>query len=1000
MAHDSSTQALPLTGRKRELAFLTALIEDTRATGQGRVVIVSGETGIGKTRLVREALTEARARSFCVLSGRAFPLAAGLAYAPILDAIAPFLRALDLPARGALTRGLPDLGTLFSGLGLSPPEPLHDPALEKTRLFEAVRRLIERIAADQPVVFFIDDLHWADPASIELLHYLAQRVVDAPVCVLATYRAEDVDQARGLRPLLAALRRTAVLEELTLDRLGPDEVSALIESLLGQEVAPQIPATLGERARGVPLFVEALVRGARDTGDLVLEGGTWNLSSNTSPTLPPNVRDAITERLARLDPDARRLVDLIAASGQEAHYSTLRKVGDFDHETLNHSLSRLRSAGLVSEQDSKSEVRYAFTHPLIQEAANTELSAVRRRQLHAAFAQVLERGDFDAVEQLAYHYRLAGREVDADRAVEVLVAAGDHARELSANDEAAQYFGAALELVRSGHQADRMPEVLEKLGEAWERVGEAAAAVSVWSEALTDRQRASDGRTVARLQRRLALAEWDRGHFEPALAHLNDGLEALPSDDISEERADLLHDRLVIAGRLRDQEVLQTTAAELESVAHALNSSRALAEVHLSKLAARWQRMDFSGALDELRQGLEQAQRGNAALLAGRAHDLLALVHHALGNHTQGRTHALASLTLAEDLGAPTLALYPRNRMAYFAIMSGDWESAAGISAESLTAARRLEHPRGIAGCLGTRAFVHAHLGELEEAEACLAEGREIFFASETTDQNILSQIQVAELVLALERETWDAAVHAADQLDPGSSQLGLIPTFCFGLIAEARLQTGRSDGTLENLNQMVEHAPPDNHFLPALAKRVEGLVCRAEGDLEDAAACLGQAAQLFTEAALPFEGARARFEYAKIVAASNPENSSRTAQESLTTFEQLGARRYAQRARRLLLDLGVRPARRARARRKGGPLSPRELDVVRLVAEDLTAAEIAERLFISPRTVTTHLDRIYTRLGVNSRASLVRYALESGLLRTGADSVASGSRRPLPRIT
>ncbi|MBI2864762.1 MAG: ATP-binding protein [Chloroflexi bacterium] len=169
----SSGWTTPFVGRDDELRHL-ATAQDLVARGQGRAIFLTGQPGIGKTRLAREALGLASKRGFTVLEGHAYPLEVGLAYAPILGALNPLLRKVGSARLAILTSGLPDLGRLFSGLRLPAPPPLDDPSLERTRLFEAILRLIERVARRAPVALFVDDLHWADPATLQMLHYVAR----------------------------------------------------------------------------------------------------------------------------------------------------------------------------------------------------------------------------------------------------------------------------------------------------------------------------------------------------------------------------------------------------------------------------------------------------------------------------------------------------------------------------------------------------------------------------------------------------------------------------------------------------------------------------------------------------------------------------------------------------------------------------------------------------------------------------------------------------------
>src|SRR5260370_29363906 len=229
----SSTMAQPpLVGRGAEMDQMATRLSHA-ARRQGGALFLVGEAGIGKTRLAHETLTLAREQGFLVLEGSAYALEGRLAYAPILAAFGPFLRHLDSSRQVRVVSGLPGLGRLFPDLRWPVAEPLGDAALEKPRLFEAVARLLERLARETPVLLFVDDLHWADPASIELLHYLARGVADQAVLVLGTHRAEEVDTARGLHSLLTSLRRAGLAEEVRIARLGQEAVAELANGLLG-----------------------------------------------------------------------------------------------------------------------------------------------------------------------------------------------------------------------------------------------------------------------------------------------------------------------------------------------------------------------------------------------------------------------------------------------------------------------------------------------------------------------------------------------------------------------------------------------------------------------------------------------------------------------------------------------------------------------------------------------------------------------------------------------
>jgi predicted ATPase len=272
-----------LIGRDHELARLAELLDDT-AGGRCGVAVLSGVPGIGKSRIARELLALARSRGFLALSGIACPYQGGLSYAPVVEALRPLV-AVDDPARARLVEGLTVLGRLFSGLPLPAATSLGDPSLERTRLFEAVSRLVQRVVATRPVLLMVDDVHWADPNSLDLLLYLTRSMAGFPCVIALAYRTGEAGQ--GLRTVLATVRRTEGLVELPVRPLDSGGVAALARSLLGSAPPSPLLDLLGAQAQGIPLFVQALISSLTDAGQLFRSGGTWVLGPGAGQIVPP-----------------------------------------------------------------------------------------------------------------------------------------------------------------------------------------------------------------------------------------------------------------------------------------------------------------------------------------------------------------------------------------------------------------------------------------------------------------------------------------------------------------------------------------------------------------------------------------------------------------------------------------------------------------------------------------------------------------------------------------
>jgi class 3 adenylate cyclase/DNA-binding CsgD family transcriptional regulator/tetratricopeptide (TPR) repeat protein len=944
----------PLIGRDQELDRAQAALAEA-AAGHGQIVFFVGQMGMGKTRLAEEALALAHRQEFFALIGRTPPAGSGLAYAPLLSAFGAVLRSLDPKERENLVGDLPHLGRLWPELALPPPAPVQDADLERALLFEAVARLLERLAAESPVALFVDDLHWADAPSLALLGYLVPGLAALPVVLLGAYRPEGVAENKGLRQFVTNARRSGVVSELQIRGLEPDGVALMAAGILG-DAPPASLLELSARAAGTPLFVEALVHGLLDAGTLVQSEGGWTLTEDRLAILPRSVQDLVVDRLDLLAPDERSTVELIAHGAQGLPHDVLEHAGGVDADQLLAVVRRLVEAGLVVQEEEGPEVVYRLSHPLTQEVAAAELPAVAGRRLHARLAQTVEQLRPRDLDRLAYHYSRAGREVDGDRALEVLLEAGERAHGLAAHDEAARHFGAALPLIRDGRRPELLAQVLERLGESWEPLGETSAAIEVWSEAVANLERVGDVRGVARLRRRLAFAAQATGDIAGAGRHLAAGIEALRELPPSDELVELHAARLLIDTPLGNPDRAREAVAELADLAQVLGSPRARTEALLAEVALMW----LGGALPitsprpKAEEALRIAEKAGEWLLARRAHRELAWLGLLLGDHRAMRHHALSQIDIDRRLGDTPHESGPLLQLSYAALLAGDFDEASRLAEEAVAHARRYDQRRSLAMCLGQLAMVQTHRGELEAAEEHLAEAHQVFPQLLTDPRGGRHLVGWPEAMLALERGNVATVHEAVAELNPASTRM---------LIGAAQVAGGDLEGALATL-RVLDAAGPRGSYPAALADRLLGLIENARGETDAAREHLERSAAALTALDLPFEAAVSQLHAGTVD----------SVRQALATFETLGAARYADRARRAIRNLGVRVPSPRSGRGTDQRLSRRELEVAGLVAEGLSNAEIAQRLVLSVRTVESHLDHIYGRLGISSRAALAAW--------------------------
>lgn len=468
--------ASPLVGREHELQLLRDGLK-AAASGERSVVLVTGEAGLGKTRLTSAFAAEAADAGTVVLYGRCDEELA-VPYLPWIESLGHYvehadgevLARLDEATLGQLRRLLPALAERMPGETPGTPD--------QYALVAAVSRLLCAMAARRTTLVVLDDLHWADPATLLLLRHVANTVVDARLLIVGTYRETDLTPDDPLTETSAALHRVAGVHRVPLVGLSDVEVVALVQAIAGHELDDDglsLAHTVRADAAGNPFFVVELLRHMAEAGDIVQgTDGRWTVAGGSAPiTLPQSVRDVVGQRVRRLGGDTHSVLTTAAVVGREFDAEVIAGAADLDEDEVIERLEGSMSAGLIAELPGGTG-RFTFTHALVQHTLYGELSATRRARLHRRVAEAIEGivGDQPGsrVGELANHWFAAVRPAELERAMDYAVKAGQRALEASAPDEAVRWFAQALEAVGADDLEQRC-EVLARLGEAERRAG-------------------------------------------------------------------------------------------------------------------------------------------------------------------------------------------------------------------------------------------------------------------------------------------------------------------------------------------------------------------------------------------------------------------------------------------------------------------------------------------------------------------------------------------------
>ena len=469
-----------LVARDRELHEARSLWQQA-AAGQGQVLLISGEPGVGKTRLTRELAAQAAVSGGTVLTGECYA-EVGAPYAPISQIIQ---QAVDGRSPGEL--GLPefvlaDLVTLAPVLRARLPEirpnPPVDPHTEQQRLSESIVLLFSALSGQAPVLLVLEDAHWADGGTLSIVRHLARRSHQPDLRLLAvmTYREVELDEARALNEVQLDLGREHLATRIKLTRLSRDQTGELLAVLFQEEITPEFLDGIYRETEGNPFFVEEVCKALIEQGVLTRQGGRWQRPSMAEVQVPQSVRVAIQGRLAKLPEDAQELLRRASIIGREFDVDVLRLVCDLDEDHLIVALEAGERAQLIEElhrpgEPRSASPRFTFIHALIPHTLAEAVSGLRAQRLHRRVAEGLERLGADRLDELAprigRHYAEAA---EWDKAAEYLLRAGDQANKLYAYQEAIEDYEEALGILRERKEREREARTLMKLGSLYHAI--------------------------------------------------------------------------------------------------------------------------------------------------------------------------------------------------------------------------------------------------------------------------------------------------------------------------------------------------------------------------------------------------------------------------------------------------------------------------------------------------------------------------------------------------
>ncbi|MDF6018662.1 AAA family ATPase [Streptomyces sp. JH34] len=1010
---ETNTVSPVFVGRAGEFAALTDSLARA-AAGEPQALLLGGEAGVGKTRLVEEFLAAACRREAVVAVGGCVEIGAdGLPYAPFATALRSLRRALPDELTEALAGQEGELARLLPELGEADRSPNDEHGT--ARLFELAARLLERISTDRTVVLVLEDLHWADTSTRHLLAYLFRTLRNGRLVVVATYRADDVHRRHPLRPLIAELDRLRTVRRIELDRFSRAEVGRQLTGILAMVPDAALVDDIFDRSDGNAFFVEELARSVECCGD--------------SSGLSDSLRDLLLVRVEALPENAQRIARIVAEGGSTVEHPLLAAVAGLTEDDLDEALRAAVGANLLLP--SPDTDGYRFRHSLVREAVSDDLLPGERTRLNRRYAEALEgdpslvRTDERAARLASYWYAAH----DAVKALPAVLQAAVEARSRYAYSEQLRLLERAMELwddvpdavratLRPLDHAEAYPgcgcepsedplRYLDLMAEATVAArfgGDRERALTLAKKALRLLDGGGDPLRAAWfwVQRSLMMQSLSRGDGRQELATAEDLVRGLRPSAV---HADVLAN--VASWGALHRPGAETLVAADRAVEYARLVGQESIELH-ARLTRGWLTIDAGDVeegLAEMYAVRERAEELNLVSVTSRAAINLPSSLESTGRSLEAVAAADHGIEICHRHGLPESEAWVRANQAQSLFSLGHWDESLA-AAEAAAPLARSRKSNGLVAA--RRADLALARGDFDVAAEQLALNRRHLGLHDPQPQHLICPVRHAMTLAAHQGRLLEARAAFEAQSDtrlpPGTQRYALpLLRAAAAIESDARGLPATDPGRPAILERIRGHLGRLPMLVPVWAAYgvlIEAELARAEGT--DTPGHWHRAARAFATLQRPYELAQVRYRWAEAELAATGDRTPAAAllREAHAVALRLGARPLVEN-----IELLAGRGRIALAGRDGtvvdeaaqpaepGPavdvvesfgLTSREQEVHRLVAAGYTNRRIAEELYISPKTASVHVSNILAKLSVSSRGEAAALAHRFRLYTVG----------------
>jgi tetratricopeptide (TPR) repeat protein/KaiC/GvpD/RAD55 family RecA-like ATPase len=718
--------------------------------GEGGLVLVHGEAGIGKTRLVTELGAYAQSRGVQVLNGRCPALFR-------MDGVPPYILWKEV-IRDYLETCTPE--QLYRVVGYYPAEvaklvpeisqklrsipqsfPI-SPEQEQNRLFEAVSQFITNISNETPLLVVLDDLQWTDSSSLLLMHYLARGVQKTSLLLLGAYRSTDINDKHPLTPVLTELKRERLPQSVSLKRMSLDDISEMIKQILEQDDVPmEFCRLVYDKTRGNPFFAEEVINSLKEEEIIYREENRWKIKEITEIEFPDTVKNLIKARIGRLDDEHQHVLTMASLVGNDFTFEALQGVIGLEEDKLRKIVDELLKTGLLKHRVIHGEDVCSFTDIIVRDVVYEEIGTFERKKLHRVVGTALEKAYAQKADEhlgeLALHFLEGG---DKDKALGYFLKAGEKAQKIYANAEAVSYLQSALRLLdeKEGECREKA-RVLQALGNIKNIVGEYDLCMKRWNEALMLWKQLDEKEKAATLHRKMAAILWqDIGNTERAQENFEEALRILEAKPESIELATLYAARARMSYFTEDVTKARSWAEKALELAKKLSAFEAMAISYEALGMVLGATRDTKEAVECLEKALEIALDNSYVDIALRVYNNLAVSLPA-GEDARALDCFEKGSELAKEAGEIKQLSWFKGSLSGVCFGMGNMDKALALEEESHALNRKTGNLFNLSGSTISLGFDYHILGEWNKVEQYLKEGLSISQKINNTQQIAVS---------------------------------------------------------------------------------------------------------------------------------------------------------------------------------------------------------------------------------------------------------------------